>query len=77
MAARARGVVKTRPTLSSSTRHELDQTCIDVIGSSFEELVTRCRRADEDARASGGLHGWRPTGPSTLPIRIALAMEGC
>jgi hypothetical protein len=73
--ARAWGVVKKLfpiPALSAATRHELDEVCETVVGSTFEALLERCRRADADARGAGGLQGWRPSGPGTLPIRIAL-----
>jgi hypothetical protein len=63
------------PMLSMASREGLDEAASDVPGCrDFSDLVLRCMQGDDDARAQGGLRGWRPSGPNTLALRIALEL---
>ena len=61
------------PFLSFHTQHDLDEAARQVVGEdSFAALAARCYRSDQEALATGGLQGWRPSGPDALVLRLAL-----
>lgn len=62
----------TIPFLSLATIDELDEAARDIGCRDFAGLVSRCRACDDAARAQGGSRGWRPSGPDTLALRLAL-----
>lgn len=64
------------PQLSPASCSGLDSAAADIGCGDFARLVARCKASDVHAQQQGGKRGWRPNGPGTLALGIALELLG-
>lgn len=64
------------PQLSPASCSGLDSAAADIGCRDFASLVARCRASDIEAQRQGGKKGWRPNGPGTLALGIAVELLG-